>query len=165
MDVKRMARHLAMTPARVRRTFPVATLHAIERAIGTAECSHAGQLRFAVEGALDCAPLLHGQPARERAIDLFAQLRIWDTEHNNGVLIYLLLADRVVEIIADRGIAKHIAAHEWQRICRRMESAFSRGQYEQGAQDGIKDVAQMLARHFPPQEQGGNELPDQPLLL
>lgn len=171
MDFKRIARHLMMTPGRVRRTFPQAALLAIENAISASEAHHSGQIRFAVEGALNVAPLLRGQSARERAIDLFAQLRIWDTANNNGVLIYLLLADRDVEIVADRGIAQQMAAPAWEQICHTMESAFLRGEYEKGVLTGIHLVAHGLTRHFPARTDGGNggngsnELPDQAVLL
>ena len=169
MDLKRIARHLMMTPGRLRRSFPPATLASIENAISATELDHAGQIRFAVEGALDCAPLLRGQSARERAIDLFAQLRIWDTEHNNGVLIYLLLADRDVEIVADRGIAGKTTTSTWEQICHTMESAFRRSEYERGVLDGIHLAAHTLRRHFPQRadrlDSCTNELPDPAVLL
>ncbi len=165
MDFKRIARHLMMTPGRVRRTFPQAALLAIENAISASEAHHSGQIRFAVEGALDVAPLLRGQSARERAIDLFAQLRIWDTANNNGVLIYLLLADRQVEIIADRGIHPKVGSREWESICRTMETAFRQANFEGGAVNGIQAVTQHLIRHFPDSSAGRNELPDQAVVL
>ena len=104
MNLKRILRHLAMTQGQVHRAFPHTALKAIEQAIKASEMTHTGEVRFVVEGALDGAPLFSGQTARERALALFAQLGMWDTEHNTGVLIYLLLADRAVEIVADRGI-------------------------------------------------------------
>ena len=109
MDWLRMVRHLAMPPWRLRQVLPRPAMQAIETAIGASERTHGGQICFAVETALDLGPLARGQGARERALDVFAQLRVWDTEHNNGVLIYLLLADRDVEIVADRGIAVRVA--------------------------------------------------------
>lgn len=104
MGIKRIGKHLLEHRWRVRRDFPPRVLEAIERAIKAGEATHSGQIRFVVEGALDGVPLFRDQPARERALDVFSHLRIWDTHHNNGVLIYLLLADRDVEIVADRGI-------------------------------------------------------------
>ena len=154
-----------MTPGRVQRAFPPAVLTTIERAIKTAEAGHAGQIRFVVEGALDGGPLWHGQSARERAIDLFAQLRIWDTEHNNGVLIYLLLADRDVEIVADRGIHVRAQAHAWEPVCRVMEEDFRHGRFQDGVLYGIEAVARIMASHFPARSDGTNELSDQPILL
>lgn len=164
MDIKRIARHLLMTHWQVRRAFPREALSAIEQAIKASETAHVGELRFVVEGALDVAPLLRGQSARERAIDVFSQLRIWDTGHNNGVLIYLLLADRDVEIVADRGIHAKVGAQEWEKICRGMEAAFVRKDYEQGVASGIEAVTRHLIKHFPADGRGGNELPDAPVV-
>ncbi|MDO8178918.1 MAG: TPM domain-containing protein [Undibacterium sp.] len=167
MNFQRIARHLLMTQWQVNRLFPRKSLLAIEQAISISENTHLGEIRFVVEGALDGTPLLKGQSARARAIDVFAQLRIWDTEHNTGVLIYLLLADRDVEIVADRGIVAKTHASEWENICHRMETAFKHGDYEDGVLNGIQDVTQQLIKHFP--KAGGasdsNELSDQPVKL
>ena len=126
MGIGRIGKHLIEHHWRVRRLFPQRVLDAIEQAIKAGETTHAGQVRFVVEGALDGRPLLRGQSARERALDVFSQLRIWDTAHNNGVLIYLLLADRQVEIVADRGIDAKVGAAGWQKICAGMEADFGR---------------------------------------
>ena len=138
---------------------------AIEKAIKASERTHRGEIRFVVEGALDTAPLLGGYTARERAIDVFSQLRIWDTERNNGVLIYLLLADRGVEIVADRGIAAKVGPREWERICREMEAAFRQADFQGGVIGGIREVTRHLAEHFPPIGDDRNELPDKPAEL
>ena len=118
-----------------------------------------------VEGALDGAPLFRNQPARERALDIFSQLRIWDTAHNNGVLIYLLLADRDVEIVADRGIDAKVGAAGWEKICRAMETDFRAGDFERGVIKGIEAVSRELATHFPRTGGGSNELPDTPVVM
>jgi uncharacterized membrane protein len=165
MSIKRIARHLLEHHWRVRRIFTPDVLDRITQAIRAGEASHAGQVRFVVEGALDGRPLFRDQPARARALDLFSHLRIWDTAHNNGVLIYLLLADRDVEIVADRGIDVHVGAAGWERICRAMEAAFRQGQFERGVIDGIAAVSRELARYFPPQDGGRNELPDRPVMM
>jgi uncharacterized membrane protein len=149
----------------VHRAFPRETLMAIEKAIKASEATHRGEIRFVVEGALDTAPLLRGQTARERAIDVFSQLRIWDTAHNNGVLIYLLLADRDVEIVADRGIDAKVGAQEWERICRKMEAAFRQADFQGGVVAGIQEVTRHLAEHFPPTGDDRNELPDKPVVM
>jgi uncharacterized membrane protein len=149
----------------VDRAFPRDTLIAIERAIKEGEATHRGEIRFAVEGALDIGPLLRGQSARERAIDVFSQLRTWDTERNNGVLIYLLLADRDVEIVADRGIHEKVGAREWEGICRKMETAFRQADYKGGVVGGIQAVTRHLAEHFPPIGDDRDELPDKPVVL
>jgi uncharacterized membrane protein len=165
MSMERIARHLMATRWSVSRAFPGTTLAAIDGAIKASEATHCGEIRFSVEGALHVEPLLRGQSARERAIDVFSQLRIWDTEQNNGVLIYLLLADRDVEIVADRGIDAKVGAQEWERICRKMEAAFRQADFEGGVLGGIQEVTRHLAEHFPPTGGDRNELPDKPLVL
>ena len=161
----RIIRHL-LTPAwSVRRILPAESMAAIERAIAAAESSHRGEMRFVVEHALDAHSLWRGVTARERAIDVFSQLRIWDTEENNGVLIYLLLADRDVEIVADRGIHGHVGAGGWEAICRRMEAAFREGRFEGGVVEGIAAVSEHLQQRYPSEGGGRNELPDRPVVL
>jgi uncharacterized membrane protein len=165
MSLKRITRHLLQHHWRAKRVFPQAVLARIEQAIKQSETTHSGQVRFVVEGALDGRPLFRNQPARERALDVFSQLRIWDTAHNNGVLIYLLLADRDVEIIADRGIDAKVGAAGWEAICRAMEAEFRDGQFERGVIRGIGAVSAELAKHFPPQGPHRNELPDAPVVM
>ena len=156
---------MLQTSRQVDRAFPRQTLSAIEQAIKASETAHRGEIRFVVEGALDGLPLFKGQSARERAIDVFSELRIWDTEQNNAVLIYLLLADRDVEIVADRGIDAKVGAQEWEMICRMMETAFKQGQYEDGVVSGILAVTQQLSKNFPASGADWNELPDRPVVL
>src|SRR3984893_3253058 len=165
MSIKRIGKHLLEHRWRARRDFPPRVLERIEQAIKTGEATHSGQVRFVVEGALDGAPLFRGQSARERALDIFSQLRIWDTAHNNGVLIYLLLADRDVEIIADRGIDAKVGAAGWQKICAAMQSDFKAGNFESGAIKGIQAGWRQLAAHFPKHGTGPNELPDAPVVM
>ena len=165
MDIKRILRHLVTTHWQVNRAFPRETMIAIEQAIKASETAHVGEIRFAVEGALHSAPLFKGQSAKERALEVFSQLRVWDTEHNNGVLIYLLIADRDVEIVADRGIHSKLAAREWENICRRMETAFKQADYKGGVVSGIQAVTQHLIKHFSASAVGQNELPDKPVVL
>jgi len=165
MSIKRIGKHLIEHQWRVRRVFPKETLELIEQAIKAGEATHAGQVRFAVEGALDGMPLFKGQSARERALDMFSHLRIWDTAHNNGVLIYLLLADRDVEIVADRGIDAHVGAAGWDKICKVMEADFRSGNFSGGVIEGIAAVSRQLATYFPKQGAGPNELPDKPVVI
>ncbi|MGL4264526.1 MAG: TPM domain-containing protein [Afipia sp.] len=165
MGIKRIGKHLLLNRWRVRRAFPRQALANIEKAIKASEATHAGQIRFVVEGALDGAPLFKDQPARARAIDVFAQLRLWDTVNNNGILIYLLLADRDVEIVADRGISEKVQRAEWEKICRVMEAEFRAKNFEGGVLKGIAAVTRLLAKHFPPGHSHGNELPDKPVVL
>jgi Predicted membrane protein len=165
MSIKRITRHLLQHHWRAKQVFTPNVLARIERAIKQSETTHAGQVRFVVEGALDGAALFRNQPARERALDVFSHLRIWDTAHNNGVLIYLLLADRDVEIVADRGIDAKVGTTAWEAICREMETDFRAGNFEHGVIKGIEEVSQELAKHFPPHGRGPNELPDKPVVM
>jgi uncharacterized membrane protein len=165
MGIKRIGKHLLEHRWRVRRIFPRQVLAAIERTIKAGEVTHSGQVRFVVEGALDGAPLFRGQSARERALDIFSHLRIWDTAHNNGVLIYLLLADRDVEIVADRGIDAKVGAAGWEKICKAMETEFGAGNFESGVIGGIEAVSRQLAAHHPRLGGGRNELPDAPVVI
>lgn len=165
MDIQRFLKHLFFTDAQMRRAFAPATLKAIEQAIHSNEKLHSGEIRFAVEGGLDSARIAAGQSARERAIEVFSQLKVWDTERNNGVLIYVLLADRAVEVVADRGIHAKAGSTTWDSICRDMQTEFSRSAFEAGAVNGIAAVARVIATHFPPDAADVNELPDAPVLL
>jgi uncharacterized membrane protein len=165
MRFKRLCRHLATRHAHLRRAFPERSLARIEEAIKASEQSHAGEIRFVVEAALDVPALLNDQAPRERALEVFSQLRVWDTEHNNGVLVYLLLADRDVEIVADRGIAARLPPSAWEAICRAMEAAFREGHYEAGVVNGITAIGRHLAASFPAGGAARNELDDRPRLL
>ena len=165
MDIRRIVRHLLTTHWMVRRAFSRDTLAAIGKAIKACDAGHAGEVCFAIEGALHSAALLREQSARERAIEVFSQLQIWDTEHNNGVLIYVLLADHAVEIVADRGVHKRVGAAEWQAICHAMEEAFRRGAYHDGAVEGVQAVAQHLTKHYPASGPNRDELPNVPIVL
>jgi uncharacterized membrane protein len=165
MEITRIGKHLIANRSRVRKAFPDPALLNIERAIKASEATHAGQIRFVVEGALDGVPLFRDQTARARALDVFSQLRIWDTAHNSGVLIYLLLADRKVEIVADRGINAAVGQATWEDICVAMEAEFKQGHFESGVLAGIRSVTEHLARHFPRNAGSTNELPDKPVVL
>ncbi|HKG99835.1 MAG TPA: TPM domain-containing protein [Bradyrhizobium sp.] len=165
MGIKRIGKHLLEHQWRVRWIFPRKVLAEIEKAIKAGEASHSGQVRFVVEGALDGKPLFRNQSARERALDVFSRLRVWDTAHNNGVLIYLLLADRDVEIIADRGIDAKVGTDGWEKICKEMEAQFKAGNFERGVIAGIEAVSRQLTTHFPRRGAGENELPDAPVVL
>jgi uncharacterized membrane protein len=163
MNIKRLLRHFLMTRWYVHSVFPAHTLHAIEQAVRQAEFTHGGEIRFAVEGELSTAELFANLPPRERALQVFSQLRVWDTAQNNGVLIYVLLADHDVEIVADRGFVGRVSNEEWAAICHRMEEAFKRRDFERGAIEGIAAISALVARHFPSIDR--NELPDKPVLL
>jgi uncharacterized membrane protein len=161
----RFGRHLVTDHWSVRRAFPPIVMQRIGAAIASGETMHSGQVRFVVEGSLPMSQLVRGETPRERALEVFSRLRIWDTEENCGVLIYLLLADRDVEIIADRGIHRKVGDEAWQAICRGMEAAFREKRFADGAIDGIDAINGLLAAHFPRTGAGPNELPDTPVVL
>lgn len=165
MQLSRLLKHLIAPPWLARRAFPRSALLAIELAVAAAERLHRGELRFAVEAGLPLHDLLHGVSARQRAIEVFSRLCIWDTEHNSGVLIYVQLIDRRVEIIADRGISAKVDQSEWDAVSRAMEAAFRAGAYERGAVTAIERIGHLIAVHFPALAGNPNELPDQPVLL
>lgn len=161
----RFFRHLFSGPWFVRRLFPPEALQNIESEIRRNETLHTGEIRFAVEAALHPFELLAGKAPRERAIELFAAMNVWDTEDNNGVLVYLLLADHDVEIVADRGIDHKVGKQGWEAICHEMEAAFRKGEFEAGALMGIRQVGKVLQNHYPADGANKNELPDAPLVL
>jgi uncharacterized membrane protein len=169
MNLTRLARHLLATRVGTRRYFTPQVRDAIETAIREIESRHAGEIRFVIETALDPADAWRDLPSRRRAVQLFGQLGVWDTAHNNGVLIYVLMADRVVEIVADRGISAHIAQSEWDEVCRQMELHYREGRFAAGSTAGVHGVGRLIARHFPAgapaSVAGTDELPNQPLLL
>ncbi len=168
MDIARVIKHLFLPSWRLRRAFSSDTLGRIERAITVSEAQHTAEIRFAVESALDSSSLLRGQSAHARAVDVFSKLRVWDTEANDGVLIYLLLADRVVEIVCDRAAHAKIDGEAWSVICRMMEVAFEQGNFENGVISGIEAITQHLIKHFPrpnPALISTNELSNTPAVL
>ena len=161
----RLLRHVVTDHLSVKRTFTPDVLAHIEKAIGAGERTHRGQVCFAVEGSLPPLRVMRKLTPRERALEVFGLLRVWDTEENAGVLVYLLLADRDVEIVADRGIDRVVDAAAWQAICARMEAAFRDGRYAEGVTAGIADISALLAQHFPRAGAVANELPDKPVIL
>jgi uncharacterized membrane protein len=165
MQLGRALRHLFSTRWGTRRRFTVEVRRRIETAITGLERRHAGEIRFAIETALDLPELWDGVMSRERALNVFGQLGVWDTAGNNGVLIYVLMADHVVEIVADRAIAARVAQGEWDALCRAMEVHFRAGRFAEGSEAGIAGVGALLARHFPGQGGDANEQPDRPVLL
>lgn len=163
--IKRWLQHAFTPPWRQRVLFPQATLTAIETAIAQSETTHNGELRFAVENALSPRQVWHDVSARQRALELFSNLRVWDTEDNSGVLIYLLLADKSVQIIADRGINKRVPQAKWDEIARAMQTEFSQGNFQRGSLLGIERITALLVRHFPATEDNLDELPNEPVMI
>jgi uncharacterized membrane protein len=163
--VSRLLKHLFMPSLMLWKYFPPALLGEIRSAIRESEMLHHGEIRFAVETALPVGALWKGMTGREAAIEAFTHLRVWDTENNSGVLIYLLLADHDLEIVADRGIAAKVEQAEWDDIARHMEQHYRAGDFREGTFEGIRRVTELLARHFPPGARNPNELSDQPVIL
>ena len=165
MDIKRIIKHVFTPQWVVTHMFPAAAMKAIENAIRESERSHDGELRFAVEGGLKLWLVLHERTPRARAIEIFSQLRVWDTEHNSGVLIYVQAVDRHIEIIADRGINAKVEQRQWEAIAGRMQTEFRAQRYEAGVIEGMREITALLARHFPPTGANPDELPDAPVVL
>lgn len=164
--ISRYWRHLTTGPWALRRHFPEETLRAIEAAVAEFERGQAGELRFAVEAALPLGGLLAGQTARERAIQVFSDLRVWDTEANDGILIYLLLAERDVEIVADRGVAAGtLSSADWEACCQAMEAEFRSGRFREGVIAGIAAIAQVLVPHARAGRRPGQQMPDAPVVV
>lgn len=163
MSIGRAFRHLATPAWVVSSAFPKDALATIEAAIAAAERTHGGEIRFAVEGNLSARELWRGETARERALEVFAQLGVWDTEANNGVLIYVLWADHDVEIVADRGFNAKVTHEEWAAVCKDMEARFKAKDPAGAILEGVREVGALIARHFPAIDR--NELPDRPVVL
>lgn len=163
---KRLCRHLLITPFALKRRFPPVVMQRIEQAIAQSEGTHFGEIRFAVELHLSPLDILRNKTGHQRAVEVFSQLRVWDTEHNNGVLIYLLLADHDFEILSDRGVHQHVGSHGWSRISQEMEALFRQGRFEAGVLHGIEQISQVLTQHYPAADHNNNnELPDAPVIL
>ena len=164
MKLSRLPMHLAAEYS-MRRHFPPRLLDRLQQAIADSETRHDGQLCFAIEGAQNLHAWWRGTTPRQRAEEVFAHLRVWDTHNNSGVLIYVLLAERAIEIVADRGIAAKVAQSDWVAICQRMQQHYAAREFERGSLDGIAAVTELLAAHFPPGPGKQNELSDRPVLL
>jgi len=165
MHLGRFLRHALMHPVKAAKAFPASTLDAIQHEVEAQEKSHRGEICVVIEAELTSSQLWHDVGSRERAREVFASRGVWNTEENNGVLIYVLLAERRVEIVADRGISSRVGADHWQAICRQMEGFFSDGRFEEGAIAGVRGVAQLLEKEFPGHGEKRNELPDRPALI
>ncbi len=164
--VQRLLANLFRDWFALHRRFSAAVLDQMTAAIAAGERSHKGEIRFAVESRLAPLAVLEGLDAPRRAHQVFAQLRVWDTEHNSGVLIYVLMAEHRIEIVADRGIAAHVTAAEWAAICVRMRECFACGEWREGSLAGIAAADGLLLKHFPGNDKANpDELPDRPVLL
>ena len=160
----RLLKHRRLDETDAARLLGAGALQRVEARVATSESKHSGEIRVCVEAGLPLSYIRRGASVRERAVMMFGKLRVWDTEHNNGVLIYLLLAEHAIEIVADRGVARHVDATHWQRIAETMGAAFKAGQFEAGLNQAIDAVDALLAQHYAlvPGAANTNELPDAP---
>lgn len=165
IQLTRILRHIVLPDWWVMRAFPPAARAAVEAAIVESEKQHQGELRFVIEAGLPIDSLFSNQSPHDRAVEAFSRLKVWDTEHNSGVLIYLQLTDRQVEIVADRGINARVDKNFWAQICAQMQAEFHQGRFESGAVSAIRAITNELTRHFPENGNARNELPDRVELL
>lgn len=163
--MSRLLTHLLHTPLATRRAFPPPVQEAIRAAIHDGEQCHRGEIRFVVEGDWPLPDLLSGKSVRERALELFGLAQVWDTDDNTGILVYVLLCEHKVEILADRGINRALGPQVWYELCDAMTRAFAAGRFEQGSIDLIRQMHVLLATHFPSDGRNPNELPDLPIIL
>ncbi|HEY8035486.1 MAG TPA: TPM domain-containing protein [Methylobacter sp.] len=165
VNIKRWFRHAFMPPWRWSVLFPKKALTDIEEAIKNSEHQHSGELRFAIENALALSKVWGGMSARQRAVEMFSDLRVWDTAENSGVLIYVSVADREVHIVADRGIAERVEQAEWDAIAQAMQKEYQQGDFLRGSLQGIERITMLLAAHFSPATNNPNELSNKPVIV
>ena len=164
--LKRLLRHRWLDEADTRRIIPPAVVEKLRQQVAASEQRHSGEIRIYIEAGLPWSYVWQDRTARERAVTLFGKLGVWDTEQNNGVLVYLLLAERAIEIVADRGLDRRVDPQAWARIIERMRSAFQAGRFDAGLAQAVDEVTTLLVAHFPraPGTADSNELPDEPIL-
>ena len=164
MKLARLFKHRWLDEADARRALGPEALARLQARVAASEARHSGEIRLSVEAGLPWSYLWNDLSARDRAVTLFGKLRVWDTEHNNGVLIYLLLAEHAIEIVADRGLARRVPQAQWDQLIAGMREAFRAGRFEEGLAQAIDAVDGLLAQHFPlaPGQANPNELSDSP---
>jgi uncharacterized membrane protein len=167
MKLSRILKHRWLDERDARRALGPGALERIQARVAQSELRHSGEIRVCVEAGLPLSYLRRDATARERAVTLFGKLRVWDTECNNGVLIYLLLAEHAIEIVADRGLNQRVSEAQWRELLAGMAAAFKAGQFEAGLMEAVDVVERLLAQHFPLRdgEVNPNELPDAPLVM
>ena len=162
----RLLRHRLLDEDDTRKAIPPELLERLKGRVAASENRHSGEIRICVEASLPSSYVWRDATPRQRAVAMFGKLRMWDTEHNNGVLVYLLLAERAIEIVADRGLSKLVPQAEWAAMVQRMSAAFREDRFEDGLTQALEEVSALLVQHFPlaPGESNSNELPDEPVL-
>ena len=163
--LQRIWRHLLTTRRNARRAFPASTLKAIQQKIADGEVTHRAEVKMIVEGSLSLPAVLNGVTSRNRAHELFSHYRIWDTEENVGVLLYVNLADHKVEIIVDRAIGRATKPADWQTVCKTMTKEFANGAFHDSTLAALEQMNSLLTQHFPDEGRKKNELSDKPLVL
>ena len=173
--LSRLIRHRWLDAADARRAVPEQLAEQLRRRVHASERRHSGEVRICIEGGLPTSYLWRhlrdrepmAEIVRQRALMMFAKLRVWDTEHNNGVLIYLLLAEHAIELVADRGVSRHVDAALWQALVARLGEALRAGRFEDGLTQALEEVSAVLVAHFPETEAANaaapNQLPDEPV--
>lgn len=164
--LQRLFRHRWVDDGDTARAVPPALSERLAQHVAASERLHTGEIRIYIEAGLPASYIWRDATPRERAIAMFGKLRVWDTEQNNGVLIYLLLAEHAIEIVADRGLSRHVPDAQWQEVVRHMGEQFRAGRYEEGLKQAVDEVTALLVKHFPAAAGAGNEneLPDHPVL-
>ena len=167
VQLTRLLKHRWLDETDAQRALGSGALERIEARVKASEQAHSGEIRVCVEAGLPLSYLWRDATARERAVAMFGKLRVWDTEHNNGVLVYLLLAERHIEIVADRGLTAHVSPPQWATLIGGMAAAFKAGQFEAGLIAAVDAIDELLLTHFPASAHASNrnELPDRPTLL
>ena len=164
--LQRLFKHRWLDESDTRRAIPPATVERLAQYVAESERRHTGEVRIYVEAGLPLSYLWRDATPRDRAIALFGKLGVWDTEQNNGVLVYLLLAEHAIEVVADRGLSRHVTPAQWQEIVAHMRDEFRAGRYEEGLKQAVDEVTALLVKHFPAASDApnANELPDHPVL-
>ncbi|MRD49063.1 TPM domain-containing protein [Caenimonas koreensis DSM 17982] len=164
--IARLLRHRLRDESNTRSAIPADLVQRLGQRVAASERRHTGEIRIYVESSLPTSYVLRDATPRERAVMMFGKLRVWDTAQNNGVLIYLLLVERAIEIVADRGLSERVPHAQWEAIIGRMPAAFRQARYEDGLTQALEEVSALLVQHFPAasRDVNPNELPDEPIL-
>jgi uncharacterized membrane protein len=163
--MNRLFQHLLHIPLLAQRAFPASTREAIRQAVADGEARHRGEIRFVVEGSWPPGQVWSGKTPQQRAIELFGLTQVWDTEENTGVLVYALLCERHVQVLADRGINARVPAATWDVLCQQLLKDYAAGDFEGGTVKAITALSDILAQHFPATGSRANQLPDEPVVL
>lgn len=163
--MSRLLKHLLHTPFTTRRAFPASLQETLRQLVAEGEQTHRGEIRFVVEGDWPLLDVLGKKTTRERALEVFGQARVWDTHENTGLLVYVLLCEHKVEILADRGLHAAAGSGTWESLCAELSAAYQGGRFEEGSVTLLRQLNTLLRGHFPAENGNPNELPDMPIVL